>query len=69
MKGTIKNLGIVDSYFGGKNCYHAASFAGYAVEGSVIENCFSDSSVVGYAYCGGIAGETYGKNKQLLLHR
>ena len=61
MKGTIKNLGIVDSYFGSEKCYHAASFAGYAVEGSVIENCFSDSSVVGYAYCGGIAGETYGK--------
>ena len=61
MKGTIKNLGIVDSYFGSEKCYHAASFVGYAVEESVIENCFSDSSVVGYAYCGGIAGETYGK--------
>lgn len=59
--GTIKNLGIVDSYFGGKNCYHAASFAGYGGSNSVIENCFSDSSVVGSMYCGGIVGETYGK--------
>ena len=61
MKGTIKNLGIVDSYFGGKNCYHAASFAGIGYLNSVIENCFSDSSVVGSMYCGGIVGQTTGK--------
>ena len=59
MKGTIKNLGIVDSYFGGTK--HVASFAGYGYPNSVIENCFSDSSVVGSMYCGGIAGETTGK--------
>ena len=61
MGGTIKNLGIVDSYFGGKNCYHASSFAGVGYSSSVIENCFSDSSVVGSYYCGGIAGATEGK--------
>ena len=60
-EGTIKNLGIVDSYFGGKNCYHAASFAGIGYLNSVIENCFSDSSVVGSMYCGGIVGQTTGK--------
>ena len=59
MNGTIKNLGIVDSYFGGTK--HVASFAGYGYQNSVIENCFSDSSVVGSMYCGGIAGETTGK--------
>ena len=59
-KGTIKNIFITDSYFGGSGCDYAASFVGYGWSGCVIENCGSDAVVVGSYYCGGIAGETKG---------
>ncbi len=58
-KGTIKNIFITDSYFGGSGgCYYAASIVGEGW-GCVIENCGSDAVVKGSSYCGGIAGEAY----------
>ena len=60
--GTIKNLGITNSFFGGSvwGCYHTATFAGYGYSDCVIENCFSISVINGGMYCGGIAGVTRG---------
>lgn len=57
--GTIKNLYITDSYFGGS--YDCGTFVGYGHSSSVIENCGSDAVINGNNYCGGIAGETFGK--------
>ena len=59
-KGTIKNLSIVDSYFGGENCSYVGSFVGYGYSYSNIENCYSNATTVGKYYCCGIAGETKG---------
>ena len=59
-KGTIKNLSIVDSYFGKSSCYFVGSFVGYGHSYSNIENCYSNATIVGWYYCGGIAGETKG---------
>lgn len=57
--GTIKNLGITDSFFGGSGIF-VGTFVGNGSGECVIENCFS-SAVVQAAYlCGGIAGMTYG---------
>ena len=58
--GTIKNLGVIDSFFGGSS-YHTATFVGVGYSNSVIENCFSAAIINGTSYCGGIAGQTYGK--------
>ena len=59
-KGTIKNLSIVDSYFGKSSCYFVGSFVGYGYRYSNIENCYSNATTVGLHYCCGIAGETKG---------
>ena len=59
-KGTIKNLSIVDSYFGKSSCYFVGSFVGYGHSYSNIENCYSNATIVGWYYCCGIAGETKG---------
>jgi len=56
-KGTIKNLSIVDSYFGESSCYYVGSFVGNG--SGNIENCYSNATIVGEYYCGGIVGETY----------
>lgn len=60
--GTIKNLGITDSFFGSGEwlCYRSATFVGMGSYACVIENCFSTSLINGSMYCGGIAGETFG---------
>ncbi|MGN1317971.1 MAG: dockerin type I repeat-containing protein, partial [Lachnospirales bacterium] len=58
-RGTVKNIFITDSYFGGSGCYYACSFVGNG--GCNIENCGSDAVVAGTKYCGGIAGINYGK--------
>lgn len=57
--GTIKNLGITDSFFGGRG-FHGATFVGSGEKYCVIENCFSTSVISGDMYCGGIAGDTQG---------
>ena len=54
--GTIKNLSIVDSYFGGTSCNKVGSFVGCAWYDGNIENCYSNATIVGKYYCGGIAG-------------
>ena len=59
--GTIKNVFITDSYFGGSDCIYSSSFAGSGFNSCVIENCGSDAVVVGSMYCGGIAGDNTGK--------
>ena len=59
-KGTIKNLSIVDSYFGESSCFFVGSFVGCGYSYSYIENCYSNATTVGLYYCGGIAGETKG---------
>ena len=59
-KGTIKNLSIVDSYFGESSCFFVGSFVGCGYSYSNIENCYSNATTVGLYYCGGIAGETKG---------
>ena len=55
--GTIKNLSIVDSYFGENGRYYVGSFVGNG--SGNIENCYSNATIVGLYYCGGIVGETY----------
>ena len=55
-KGTIKNLSIVDSYFGGTSCNKVGSFVGWAWNDGNIENCYSNATIVGKYYCGGIVG-------------
>ena len=65
-EGTIKNLSIVDSYFGETNCIHVGTFIG---EGSGnVENCYSNATIVGKYYCGGIAGEIYGEISNCLYN-
>ena len=57
-RGTIKNLSIVDSYFGRNSCYYVGTFIGRG-NGNV-ENCYSNATIVGSSYCGGIAGNNGG---------
>ena len=59
--GTIKNLSIVDSYFGGEKCSYVGTFIGINVSNSSVENCYSSATIVSYRHSGGIAGEITGK--------
>ena len=59
-KCTIKNLSIVDSYFGGNNCTYAGTFVAYNWNDGNIENCYSNATIVGKYFCGGVAGRTRG---------
>ena len=59
-KGTIKNLSIVDSYFGGENCSYVGTFIGSNVSNSSVENCYSNATIVGKQTCGGIIGQNRG---------
>ena len=59
-KSTIKNLSVLDSYFGGTSCLKVGTFVGYDWRGGSIENCYSNATIVGSIYCGGIVGETRG---------
>ena len=58
--GTIKNLSIVDSYFGGEKCSYVGTFIGINVSNSSVENCYSSATIVSYRHSGGIAGEILG---------
>ncbi|MBS7398067.1 MAG: hypothetical protein KIG32_06575, partial [Ruminiclostridium sp.] len=51
--GTIKNLGVVDSYFLGNQ--YVGGICGYSVNG-IISGCYSISAVYGEYSCGGICG-------------
>ena len=56
-KSVIKNLNIVDSFFGGEYCSSVGSFVGYC-EGR-IENCYSSATLYGDD-CAGIAAGARG---------
>ncbi len=64
--GTIKNLGIINSYFYGSmddytDTSHSAPFAGVNFEYSNINNCYSVNNVImGDYLVGGIAAASYG---------
>ena len=57
--GTIKNVGVVGSYFNGK--YRIGGVCGGNF--GIIENCYNTSTVNGVANVGGIAG--YNRNKNI----
>ena len=54
--GTIKNVGIIDSYFKGKIC--VGSVCGYN-DGGTIKNSYNTGSVSGLGSVGGICGANY----------
>ena len=54
--GTIRNLGVINSYFNGS--VEVGSICGYS-HYSTIENCYSTSTVNGSNYVGGICGRKY----------
>ena len=54
-KGTIKNVGVVDSYFKGHNS--VGGVCGYNVNGGKITGCYNKGTVRGYnMYVGGVCG-------------
>lgn len=53
---TIQNLGLVDTYFKGKD--YVGSICGYNVQGNIL-NCYSASSVAGTSHVGSICGCNY----------
>ena len=52
-KGTIKNVGVIASYFHGKN--RVGAVCGQNYDGT-ITNCFSSSTIIGYIETGGVCG-------------
>lgn len=56
-KGTIKNLGITDSYVSAKK--YVGSIVGRNSKGTVV-NCYNEGFVSGETYVGGVSGYTYG---------
>ena len=63
--GTIKELGVLDSYFGGSTTYHAATFAGYLQNKGSIIDCYSFAKIDGSYYNGGIAGDCNGSKSSI----
>ena len=63
--GTIKELGVLDSYFGGKGTYYAATFAGYLQNNGSIIDCYSFAKIDGTYYNGGIAGKCNGSKSSI----
>ena len=59
---TIKNLGIIDSYFAGFQ--KVGGICGFAQEGLSVENCYFQGKVHNQAFAGGIIGYIlFGNNK------
>lgn len=57
-QGTIRNLGIEESYqYGG---YDSGSIVGKIYNGSLIENCYSTGNMDGFSVNGGIVGSAAG---------
>lgn len=50
---TIKNVGVVDSYFHGDN--YVGGVCGWSITGNIV-NCYSSSEVKGSSYVGGVCG-------------
>lgn len=63
--GTIKELGVLDSYFGGSKTYHAATFAGVLLNNGSIIDCYSFAKIDGTYYNGGIAGDCKGSKSSI----
>ena len=64
-QGTIKNVGVVDSYFKGNNnvggvCGFNRGFAYVYEATATITNCYNTSSVSGNEYVGGVCGYNKG---------
>ena len=59
--GTIKNVGIIDSYFKGKN--YVGGVCGYNSNGSTIENSYNTGSANGKSFVGGVCGNSKGTIK------
>lgn len=57
--GTIKNVGVIASYFHGKN--RVGAVCGQNSYGT-ITNCFSSSTIIGYIETGGVCGDSYQSN-------
>lgn len=56
--GTIKNVGVLDSYFYGG--MFTSGICGRNNDGGTIENCYNTGTVNGTLYVGGVCGATYG---------
>ena len=54
--GTIKNVGVIDSYFNGKDC--VGGICGF--NSVTIENCYSTSTISGKGGIGGVCGANCG---------
>ena len=66
--GTIRSVGVVDSYF--KGYWYVGGIAGKLKDGtSTISNCFNEASIYtahgSYAFAGGIAGHAYGSSSTI----
>lgn len=55
-RGTIKNVGVVDSYFNG--CSYVGGVCGYNYRGT-ITNCYNSGAVSGADCVGGVCGENH----------
>ena len=60
--GTIKNVGIIDSYFKGRN--YVGGVCGYNDNGT-ITNSYNTGSVSGFSYVGGVCGYNYDSNSTI----
>ena len=62
--GTIKNVGVEDSYFNGKRNVGGVCGCNYAKNGTAtITNCYNSGAVNGTgSYVGGVCGYNYAKN-------
>ncbi len=52
--GTVKNVGVIDSFLGGKS--YVGGVVGKIFKGSVVTNCYNTGVVNGIAAIGGVAG-------------
>ena len=52
--GTIKNVGVIDSYIHGSG--YVGGVAGNCDNGSIIDNCYNTGTVSGEDYVGGVVG-------------
>ena len=63
--GTIKNVGVVDSYFNGKSFVGGVCGSnGSDLLSGTIENCYNTGKVNGSAMVGGICGQSYNSTIQ-----
>ncbi|MBO7477475.1 MAG: bacterial Ig-like domain-containing protein [Salinivirgaceae bacterium] len=67
--GTIKNVGVVDSYL--KGYWYVGGIVGRMYNGtSTISNCFNEASIYtahnSYAFAGGICGHAYGSASKII---